>query len=132
MATRYASTDKKSVTTVTVDLEGTFLVDSITVVDFANRSNLATANRSEKIKIELLVGDTWYTVVEETDQELGTVISGINHSKLGKYGFEAHLAEKVRITLENTGESSTDGPTVFEIEVMGEPISTLDEQSDTQ
>ena len=132
MATRYASTDKKSVTTVTVDLEGTFLVDSITVVDFANRSNLATANRSEKIKIELLVGDTWYTVVEETDQELGTVISGINHSNLRQYGFEAHLAEKVRITLENTGESSTDGPAVFEIEVMGEPVSTLDEQSDTQ
>ena len=94
------------------------------VIDFANRSNLDTANRSEKIKIEFLVGDTWYTIVEENDQPLGTVVSGINHSNLRTYEFEVHPAEQVRITLENTGESSTEGPAVFEIEVMGEPVST--------
>ena len=127
-ATRYASTGTgSSVATVTIDLEGTFLVDSVNVIDFANRNSLDTANRSENIKIEFLVGDTWYTILEQTDQPLGTVVSGINHSNLRTYDFEAHLAEKVRITFENTGENSTtDTPSIFEIEVMGEPFSNLD------
>ena len=132
ITSRFAPSSSSSTVTVTIDLEGTYLVDSVNVIDFANRNDLTTANRTENIKIELLVGGTWYTVVEKTDQELGTVIAGLNHSNLRAYDFEAHLAEQVRITFVNAGESSADTPTVFEIEVMGESLYTTDEQSDAQ
>ncbi len=107
LSTRYALRDSAEPYSVTITLDGAYLLDTLKIYEF----NEVSQTRSGKTKIEAMVNGAWETVVE--NQALNNEITAGTSFDMGR-----RLATAVRITFQNiSGETLS--ATIKEIQCFG-------------
>jgi len=111
--TRYAVGDSADPYSVTITLDGTYLLDKLKIYEFKPSEG---GTRSGNTTIELLSGDEWVTVVN--GQPLKTITANGQYTEF-EMGMKS--ASKVKITFQNTSGNKTSA-TIWEIQCSGVQI----------
>lgn len=107
---RYAVGDSASPYSVTITLDGTYLLDTMRIYEFKPSEG---GTRSGNTKIELLIDGAWETVIE--NQSLDVITSNGQYTS---FPLGNRAATAARITFQNTSGNSTSA-TIWEIQCSG-------------
>ena len=108
--TRYAVGDAAAPYSVTITLDGTYLLDTMRIYEFKPGEG---GTRSGSTKIELLVNGVWETVVE--NQALDEITANGQYTS---FSMGNRAATAARITFQNTSGNTTSA-TIWEIQCSG-------------
>ncbi|MDY4976556.1 MAG: discoidin domain-containing protein [Clostridia bacterium] len=110
MSTRYAVGDSADPNSVTITLDGTYLLDTLRIYEFKPDEG---GTRSGNTKIELQIDGTWETVIE--NQSLDVITSNGQYTS---FALGNRAATAARITFQNTSGNAKSA-TIWEIQCSG-------------
>lgn len=120
--TRYAGDDRQNTLTVTVELDGTYRIDTLYVQEFLEKND-GYKTRGDETTIEALCGGEWVTLVDkkalksEPDQDGQSQGTNIFELK------EPANADALRYQFKNTDASKR--ITLYELQASGERIPSV-------